>query len=335
MWHAPGGSGVLWEGASLAVLEGRSPEPSLNPAARVLEKNTRMSSDRPDFTVLIVSYNTREDVVALLADIERLASGAKVIVVDNASHDGTIAQIASRFPQVDVLSNAENVGFARAVNQGLRRCTTEFVFLLNPDIRLPDPDFFRRLLRTCLSSAHIGAVGPLQYQRRSDGLHLNFTWSYWSPAGLRLVLGRRLGRRVQLPASLRVPFLNAGCLLLRTSALFEIGLLNEQYFLYGEEPDLCLKLRVLGYECRLEPRAWVVHHRESSLSTLPAGARLGLKLKGMAHIADALLRGGTRLLWVWLRRARSVAWGRALDYNGPSQGPRGPASRPGRRREGG
>lgn len=283
-----------------------SPEPVLIAAAHLPEE-ARMSRVRPDFSVLIVSYNSREAVDALISDVERLAPQAAVIVVDNGSQDGTPTHVASRFPRVAILANRENAGYASAINQGLRCCMTEFIFLLNPDIRLPDPAFFRLLLSAARSSERVAAVGPLQYQSRPGGLHLNLTWSYWSAAGMRLFLDRRLGRPALPESSLRVPFLNAGCLLLRRSALFEIGLLNERYFLYGEEPDLCLKLRLLGYECRLEPRAWVVHERESSLSTWSRGARLGMKLRGLVNIADALLRGWGRLARASVRKERSAA----------------------------
>jgi len=264
-----------------------------------------MSRVRARFSVLVVTYNSREDVSALLTDVERLAPQAGVVLVDNASQDRTVEHVVSRFPRVVTIANNRNLGYASAINQGLRRCTTEFVFLFNPDIRLPDPDFFGLLLGAARSSSRVAAVGPLQYQPRADGLHLDLTWSYWSPAGLRLYFGRRFGRAPS--ACLNVPFLNAGCLLLRRSALFEIGLLNERYFLYGEEPDLCLKLRRLGYECRLEPRTWVVHRRESSLSTWTRPARLGVRLKGLLNIADALLRGYAGLLWAFVRKERSTA----------------------------
>jgi GT2 family glycosyltransferase len=89
----------------------------------------------------------------------------------------------------------------------------------------------------------------------------------------------------------RVSFLNAGCLFVRRSAFEAVGRLNEKYFLYGEEPDLFLKLMRFGYECRLVPAASVTHAREQSLRSVPSFRRLIFRAVGVRNIADAVIRG--------------------------------------------
>jgi GT2 family glycosyltransferase len=84
--------------------------------------------------------------------------------------------------------------------------------------------------------------------------------------------------------------------LIRRSAFEKVGGLNEKYFLYGEEPDLFLKLWRHGFECRLVPAAAIVHQRERSLQTVPPIRRLRYRLQGGLNIADAVARGMTNIL---------------------------------------
>jgi GT2 family glycosyltransferase len=211
--------------------------------------------------------------------------------VDNASPDHTAGLVQSEFPEVQLVRNDVNVGYARAVNQGFALADTPYVFLLNPDIRIPSAAVFRSL-RECLEdNAAIAVAGPLQFKEGSRRRHLNFTWSYWTPEAFRIYLAYLLGRTPNHSRPVRVSFLNAGCLFVRRSAFDAVGRLNEKYFLYGEEPDLFFKLMRFGYECRLVPGAYVTHAREQSLRSVPSFRRLMFKAAGVRNIADAVTRG--------------------------------------------
>lgn len=248
------------------------------------------------FTNLVVTYNSLPDVLGLLADLRLHASGSHTIVIDNASPDGTAGAVGSQFPEVEVVSNQANVGYARAVNQGFALGAGEYVFLLNPDIRIAGPEVFSALHQCLESSESIAAAAPLQFKAGSPRYHLNFTWSYWSPPGFRIYVSHLLGGPRPSGAPVRVRFLNAGCLFLRRSAFDAVGRLNEKYFLYGEEPDLFLKLWRRGYRCWLLPAVSVIHNRERSLGTVPLAARIRFKFRGGLNIADAVLRGVSNLL---------------------------------------
>jgi GT2 family glycosyltransferase len=88
------------------------------------------------FTSLIVTYNSANEVLNLLADLHAHVPTHRIIIVDNASKDETARVVQKRFPQVELIRNATNVGYAKAVNQGFDLCDTEYVLLLNPDIRI-------------------------------------------------------------------------------------------------------------------------------------------------------------------------------------------------------
>lgn len=248
------------------------------------------------FTSVIVSYNNRADLPGLLQDLARHAPGTPAIVIDNASPDGTADLVAADFPGVRLVRNAANVGYARAVNQGIRLAATSHVFLLNPDIRIRAPQVFQDL-RQCLDrEPGVAVAGPLQFKEDDGRLHLNFTWSYWTPQAFRLYASHLLGKPVLHPAPLKVSFLNAGCLYMRRADYEAVGGLNEKYFLYGEEPDLFLKLIRHGLECRLVPSVSVTHAREQSLRSVPLVQRLRFRLAGGLNIADAVIRGVAHIL---------------------------------------
>lgn len=250
----------------------------------------------PAFTVLIVTYNSEEEVPQLLADMRASVAPSRTIVIDNASHDHTTTRIRAEFPAVRLIENAENIGYARAVNQGMALCETDFVFLLNPDIRIPDPNLFLTLLACLTASPKTAVAAPLQFKQTGETRALNFTWSYLAPSTLKLFLNHRFHLGPVDPNPRPVTFLNAGCLLIRKSTFLHVGKLNEKYFLYGEEPDLFLKLKRFGYTCCLHPEAMVIHHRERSLNTVSSLKRLRFRMQGWMNIADALVRGYMQLL---------------------------------------
>ena len=243
------------------------------------------------FANVIVTYNNRADIGGLLGDLDSHAPASRTILIDNASTDGTAEWVQSEFPQVQLIRNPRNVGYARAVNQGISLADTQHVFLLNPDIRIDSARVFEALQRCLDEEPRVAVAGPLQFKGQAHGGQLNFTWSYWTPDAFKLYCSHLIGRPVTPPEPLKVAFLNAGCLFIRQSAFKAVGGFNERYFLYGEEPDLFFKFMRHGYECRLVASVWVHHAREQSLRTLPSPQRVRFKLAGSLNIADAVCRG--------------------------------------------
>lgn len=248
------------------------------------------------FTNLIVTYNSAAEVSKLLADLRQHAPGIPTTIIDNDSMDATADVVAAGFPEVQLVRNTRNVGYARAVNQGFELSGSEYVFLLNPDIRIDSPGVFHDLEACLNSQPEVAVAAPLQFKQRGLKRQLNFTWSYWTPRAFGLYLSYLLFGRASTAQPIRVSFLNAGCLFIRRSAFEAVGMLNEKYFLYGEEPDLFLKLMRHGLTCRLLTGTSVIHDRERSLTTVPSLRRFRFRLHGAINIADAVIFGVGRIL---------------------------------------
>ena len=248
------------------------------------------------FTSLIVTYNSAEEVLNLLSDLHSHAPANPTIVIDNASGDGTAGVIQKHFPSVQLIRNATNVGYAKAVNQGFDLCDSEYVLLLNPDIRIFSPQVLSKM-EQCLKRSHqIAAAAPLQFKNDEKRNVLNLTWSYSTPGAFKVYLSFLLRRKRVFRGPIRVTLLNAGCVFLRKATFEQVGKLNEKYFLYGEEPDLFLKFRRHGFACYLLPDTAVTHYRERSLMTVPLSDRLRIKFQAVRNLIDAFLVGWGRIL---------------------------------------
>ena len=237
-------------------------------------------------SIVIVSWNTRDllrDCLAsTLGACAALGRPAEVIVVDNASTDGTSEMVRREFPGVQLVENRQNAGFAAANNQGIRLRRGGHVLLLNPDTKVT-PDFLRVLVGFLEANPDVGAVGPRLIDR--DGAH------QVSCAPLP-TLGRELWRLLHLDALYRVASypasrwatrtpqdvecIQGACLLIRGAALDEAGLLDERFFVYTEEVDLCRRLRDRGWRLMWVPAAEIVHY--GGQSTRQVEARMFLEL---------------------------------------------------------
>ncbi len=250
----------------------------------------------PSFTSLIVTYNSAAEVLNLLADLQLHVPTHPIIVIDNASGDKTVAGVEKYFPQVQLIRNATNVGYAKAVNQGFDLCDTEYVLLLNPDIRISSPQLFSEMDEYLKQFRQIAAVAPLQFKNDDKKHSLNFTWSYVTLNAFKIYFSFLRGRKSGFTGPIQVTFLNAGCLFIRRSAFEQVGKLNEKYFMYGEEPDLFLKFRRYGFECYLLPNNAVTHYRERSLMTVPPLQRLRIKFRAVWNVADAFINGWVQIV---------------------------------------
>ena len=264
--------------------------------------------DQSSFTTLIVTYNSASEISNLLDDLHLHAPDSKIIVIDNASKDKTADVVQKHYPQVVLIPNSTNVGYAKAVNQGFALCSTEYVLLLNPDIRIPSRHLLLELEKCLRRFRQIAAAAPMQFKNDEDQRYLNFTWSYSTLNTFKLYISFLLQRKPTRTTPLQVTFLNAGCLFIRRSAFEQVGRLNEKYFLYGEEPDLFLKFRRNGFECYLLPNVAVTHYRERSLMTRPVRQRLQIRFRAGWNIADALINGWANILLDQLVGNRSQFW---------------------------
>lgn len=225
-------------------------------------------------SVIIVSWNTREELKACLSSLtasrSEVQGPVEFVVVDNASSDGSAAMVEAEFPGIKLLQNGSNLGFARANNQAIRQSKGSYLLLLNSDTELL-PGALHQLLHFMDSQPHVGAVGPLLLN--SDGTiqpsaHPMLTpeREFWRLSFLDHLLPRATYRMAtwdrQIPRQVEV--LKGACLLLRREALEAVGLLDDSFFMYTEEVDLCFRLAQAGWQLWWVPGARVVHHGESS-----------------------------------------------------------------------
>jgi GT2 family glycosyltransferase len=215
-------------------------------------------------SLIIVSWNTADILAQCLDSIYAHATAApfEVWVVDNASTDGSAAMVRQRFPQVKLLQNETNPGFATANNQAIRHCTGEYVLLLNPDT-IVYADALSRLVQFLDLNPQAGACGARLFNADGSLQHS----CYPTPT-----LGRELWRMFHLDGRIRyhmdtwdtntprqVEALLGACIMARRNILEAIGLMDENYFMFSEEIDLCYRIRQAGWEIYWLPQAQIVH----------------------------------------------------------------------------
>jgi GT2 family glycosyltransferase len=272
-------------------------------------------------SALIVSYNVRASLLdALRVLYSSKGTAVEAVVVDNASTDGSVDALEAAFPQVKVIRLGENVGFGRANNAGLEKCDGDLVLLVNPDVMV-DEDCVRNLARFMSNTPAAGAAGPKLI--RPDGRpDLAARRAFPSPTS---ALYRFLGLSRLFPKSSRFNRYNLGhlpadsvheidagtaaCLIVRRAAIDQVGFFDPDYFMYGEDLDLCYRLRSGGWKIFYVPEAVALHVKGSS--TRQASRRMRYEFHRAMwvfhrkHYASRTPALGNGMVWVgiWARWA--------------------------------
>ncbi len=244
-----------------------------------------------DLSIAIVSWNTMGLLDECLRSIFETTSGIEfeVIVVDNASSDGSAEMVKSKYSQVKLIENVENVGFARANNQAYAVSAGRHFLLLNPDTVVRG-DTLKKLVGFLDNHDKAGAVGPLVL---NDDGSLQYSWArfltVWNEAVGRL--DRRIKGLGRPPANadearslepFRVDWVGGCCLMIKREAVQKIGLMDESLFMYCEETDWCLRLHRAGWEVWVEPSTEIVHYgAKSSEQRSQASRRQLIASKGI------------------------------------------------------
>ncbi|MFQ6097179.1 MAG: glycosyltransferase family 2 protein [Armatimonadota bacterium] len=270
---------------------------------------------RPCVSVAIANWNTRDLLRACLGSLLGRTHGVRleVIVVDNGSDDGSPQMVRAQWPEVTLIENADNEGFARATNQALRRASGEFLFLLNSDAEVR-AGCVERLVEVASSDERIGAVGPKLLN--TDGTRQASTGPF--PRVIHRLLPSMFERRydtglqARLAASpdrtAQVDWICGAALLFRRDVLETVGFLDERFFVWYEDLDWCQRLRRAGYRCVYVAGAEVVHHRRKSAGRIRSrdlaqqlfdseytylrlyGGRIGVASVFALRVAKALVR---------------------------------------------
>jgi GT2 family glycosyltransferase len=225
----------------------------------------------PDLSIIIVAYHCRDDLARCLECIPAAGGDleAETVVVDNASGDGTVEMVRERFPEVHLIANAENHGFAAANNQGLAVSSGRHVLFLNPDTRAEE-GALAVLVRTLDADGGLGAVGPqllnedgsVQPSVRTDPTVAALLHQY-TPLRLLRILApayhRYKRRDMGFRSAADVDTLMGAALCVPRRVLDEVGPMDERFFVYHDDADLCLRIRQAGYRVRFEPSARITH----------------------------------------------------------------------------
>jgi N-acetylglucosaminyl-diphospho-decaprenol L-rhamnosyltransferase len=288
------------------------------------------AQSRPDVSILLVTYRCRDEAEACLRSISETTAGldAEVLVLDNASGDGTVEMVASTFPDARLIASPENLGFALGVNRAAEEATGEFVLLLNPDMEV-HPGAVESLVEFARAHPEHGLYGGRTLD--PDGtVNPGSCWgapSLWSLFCFATLLSTAFKRnRLFDPESLggwkrdsvREVDIVTGCLLLAPRALWqELGGFDTRFFMYGEDADLSFRARALGYRPAITPDAVVTH--EIGVSSETREDKLLLLFRGKAtlmrkHWRGLRLRAGLFLLSAGVGlRALLAVLGRRTD----------------------
>jgi len=262
-----------------------------------------------DLSIVVVNWNTRDLLARCLRSVLGTAAGLEysILVVDNASEDGSVAMVRERFPQVQVLAQEENLGFGRAVNLGARHTTGDYLLVLNADCIL-EADTIPALVRFMRTHEQAGAAGPrlldssghFQPSAHPFPTPWRECWRLLHLDGL-LPLSRYPGRRWMESGPQAVDVIQGACLILRRAALPDGRVFDEDYFMYSEEVDLCYRLRRDGWAVYWLPEATAIHLGGQSTRQVAETMFLQLyRSKALffrKHYGETAVRRFQALLW--------------------------------------
>ncbi|MGI5835782.1 MAG: glycosyltransferase family 2 protein [Chloroflexota bacterium] len=231
----------------------------------------------PKLSVVIVNYNTRDLLQACLRSIEKSEEvpSMELFVVDNASSDGSLDMVSEQFPWVRLIACEENRGYAYANNLALRQCRGEYWLLLNPDTVLP-PRALREMTEYMDSHPEAGVAGP-KLVRQNGCLDLACRRGFPSP---EVSFYRMLGLSKLFPKSRRFGRYNmtyldpdqpaevdsvvGAFMMVRAAAAKQVGLLDESFFMYGEDLDWAFRIKSVGWKVLYNPAVVVLHYKGAS-----------------------------------------------------------------------
>lgn len=293
----------------------------------------------PDLSVVIVSYNTREVTLQAVGSVLRHMGdlSVEVIVIDNASDDGSVEALRAAYPQISAISAGYNGGYAWGNNLGIARARGRYVLVLNPDIVMR-PDTLPGAITYMDAHPEVGILGARVFlendvQQSSLFRHLSLrhiAWNILIPN--RIIRNSRLFGDQRYASRPRDRVLDvdvvAGCfMLVPRRVIGEAGPMDERFFMYSEESEWCWRIARAGYAIRYHPDIEITHFGAVSTGQtspwksveIAKGQILFLRFTrgpGAARIATALMLVGDLLRGLWFLpqmltmrgRARGAAW---------------------------
>ncbi|MBN1656859.1 MAG: glycosyltransferase family 2 protein [Anaerolineae bacterium] len=224
----------------------------------------------PGVGIVIVNWNLVSDTLACLNSVYRMSySEFQVVVVDNGSTDDSVARIAQEYPKAAQIVNDENLGFAAGANQGIGWAMSAgcaYALVLNNDTTVA-PDLLQRLIGAAERDPRIGILSPriLYFDRPEQTWHLAARWHRWLPMPVHI-----WNTEVEI---VEADFVSGCGMMLRSSALEAAGYFDTSYFMYGEDVDLCIRIKAAGYRVVAVPGARMWHKVSTSAGQVSARMR--------------------------------------------------------------
>ena len=266
--------------------------------------------EEPDLSVIIVNWNAKELLAACLESLfaDREGVTMELFVVDNASSDGSVEMVQRGFPAAILIANTENLGFARAANQAIRRSRGRYILLLNPDT-LVVKHALARMVRFLDHQPLVGALGAKILTPNGD---IDFRGGRRFPTPLTeffdqatfskifptsRIFGRYLMGYWDHNDSREVDLLSGACIMVRRETIEEVGPLDEEFFLYGEDVEWCYRIKRAGWKIFYYAEAQIIHLGGGSTKDSPES--LGVEaLRSM----NLFFKKGYGVLDSWLHR---------------------------------
>ncbi len=268
-----------------------------------------------DFSIIIVSWNVKErlkeNLEALYETLNSITM--EVIVIDNASNDGTVAMLKTDFPAVQLIKNQENVGFARACNQGLRLATGNYLLLLNPDMRLL-PRTLSDLKAWLDANPQADVTGIKLIDHSGQVIKHIRRWPSWKnqlsiilklPHLFPSLLHNYIRADFDYTKPAMVDSVRGAFFVIRRSALQKYGYFDERYFLWFEEVDYCRTIQQQGGQVWYTPVATAIDYVGQSFNRLP-------RTKKQAYFRMSMLAYFKKWAPRWQVVILTVAWWLAM-----------------------
>lgn len=241
---------------------------------------------RPLLSIVIVNYNTKDDCIKCIQSIQKEVTGIayEIILCDNGSSDGSKDAInekfpAAQFPWLHIIDNKENIGFGKANNRGTLSAGGEIIYYLNPDTAIGKGT--APMCRYLLQHEDIGILGPVVYDknRRMNILYspidTNLAFQiinlFITPLAKVYMALHKYRQRyyVKKEKVMYTDYISGCAIMVRKDVIQEISGFDESLFLYGEEFDLCMKIKMHDYRIGLFPAAEIIHYGGSSSRKTP------------------------------------------------------------------
>ncbi len=232
----------------------------------------------PDLSIIILSYKSKADLQRLLPSVfaSQTRYSFETLVVDNGSNDGTAEWVESqiveaKYPLLKLIKN-QNTGFAHGNNLGIRQAAGKYVLLLNPDTQIK-PDTLETMVGFMEERPEIGISG-CRVQKPDGSLDLACRRKFpnpWNAFARLFLLSRKNYNLLDLDENLpqQVDSVMGAFLLVRKSVMEKIGLLDESFFMYGEDLDWCWRCKAAGYQVWYYPKTSITHFKGSSSKKVP------------------------------------------------------------------